>query len=204
MIRVATLLVGALLIGGCSAPGFLVPPDSSSGATDGSAPATAEAVRPTSIRIPKIGVMSTLVPLGLTEAGELAVPPVDQPGQAGWYAGADPEFDGDEIMPGQVGPAVVAGHVDGIVAGRKGQPGVFARLRELAPGDEIQVERDDGVTLRFSVYAVAEYDKDQFDSDAVYGPTPGPELRVITCSGPFDRQAGHYTRNTVVSARLVP
>jgi sortase family protein len=202
LIRLVTLLLGALLIGGCSAPGSSVPPDSSTGATISSAPAPA--VRPATIRIPKIGVMSTLIPLGLTEAGELATPPVDKPGLAGWYAGRDPEFDGDEVMPGQGGPAVVAGHVDGVVNGRKGQPGVFKRLPELAPGDEVQIERDDGVTLRFSVYGVERHAKDAFPTDRVYAATDDPELRLITCGGAFDRTVGHYVDNWIVWARLVP
>jgi sortase (surface protein transpeptidase) len=201
LIRLVTLLLGALLIGGCSTPGPDAP-SGSTGITVSSAPAPA--VRPATIRIPKIGVMSTLTELGLTEAGELAVPPVDDPGQAGYYAGLDPEFDGDEIMPGERGPAVVAGHVDGIVNGRKGQPGVFARLHELVPGDEVQIERDDGVTLRFAVYAVERHAKDAFPTDRVYAATVEPELRLITCGGAFDRGSGHYIDNWIVWARLVP
>ena len=189
-------------MGGCSTPGSAAP-RGSPGAPVSRAPAPA--VRPATIRIPKIGVMSTLVPLGLTEAGELAVPPVDRPERAGWYAGADPEFDGDEILPGQVGPAVVAGHVDGIGPdGRKGFPGVFKRLSEIVPGDEIQIERDDGVTLMFSVYAVERHAKDAFPTDRVYAPTAEPELRAITCGGQWNPATRHYEDNWIVWARLVP
>lgn len=202
MIRFVTLLLGALLVGGCSAPGLSVPPDAPSGATTSSAPAPP--VRPATIRIPKIGVMSTLEPLGLTEAGELAVPPVDDPGQAGWYAGANPDVDGDEIVPGAKGPAVVVGHLDGVVDGQRGRPGVFARLPELAPGDEIQIERDDGVTLKFVVYAVERHAKASFPSGRVYNATAEPELRAITCGGAFSRESGHYADNWIVWARLVP
>jgi hypothetical protein len=37
----------------------------------------------------------------------------------------------------------------------------------------------------------------------VYGPTTTPELRLITCGGPFDDATGHYLDNVVVFARLV-
>ena len=46
------------------------------------------------------------------------------------------------------------------------------------------------------------YPKDQFPTAAVYGPTPVPELRLITCTGEFDRAAHSYLDNLVVTARL--
>ena len=36
----------------------------------------------------------------------------------------------------------------------------------------------------------------------MYGPTPDPELRLITC-GTFDYATGHYLSNTVVYAAEV-
>ena len=35
----------------------------------------------------------------------------------------------------------------------------------------------------------------------VYGDTAGPELRLITCGGPFDASARSYVDNIVVFAR---
>ncbi len=35
-----------------------------------------------------------------------------------------------------------------------------------------------------------------------YGRTARPELRLITCGGPFDKRTGSYPDNTVVFARL--
>src|SRR5689334_15196108 len=60
---------------------------------------------PTELRIPKIGAKSSLVPLGLNPDQTVEVPPVEKPMQAGWYKLARP--------PGEAGPAVVLGHVDG-------------------------------------------------------------------------------------------
>jgi hypothetical protein len=37
----------------------------------------------------------------------------------------------------------------------------------------------------------------------VYGPTPDPELRLITCGGAFDYATGHYLSNIVVYATEV-
>jgi hypothetical protein len=36
----------------------------------------------------------------------------------------------------------------------------------------------------------------------VYGPTALPELRLITCTGDFDRSAHSYLDNLVVTAHL--
>jgi hypothetical protein len=82
-------------------------------------------------------------------------------------------------------------------------PSVFYALGRLRPGDRAQVVvRADGATVTFAVTEVATYPKDAFPADRVYDPTPGPELRLITC-GSFDPDAGSYRDNTVVSARDV-
>ena len=143
---------------------------------------------PARVTIPAIGVDSTLTELGV-DAGGALVPPADF-AQAGWFA-AGP-------APGQVGPAVLAGHVDS----RTG-PAVFFRLRELSPGDEVVVRSSTGASQAYVVDRVEQHPKDAFPTDRVYGPTAGPELRLITCGGSFDRGAGSYRDNTVVFAREV-
>ena len=47
--------------------------------------------------------------------------------------------------------------------------------------------------MRFTVTRVARYAKDAFPATEVYGPTPGAELRLITCGGAFDRAARSYS-----------
>ena len=199
MIRLLSLIVGVLLVGGCGAAA--PEPRLSPGAASASS-APAPVADPTAITIPAIGAHSTLIPLGLGPDGELAVPPVDEPLQASWYAGAKPDVDGDEIQPGEIGPSVVAGHVDGVINGKKGQPGIFARLHELKPGDEILIDRADGSQVRFLVDRVEKHSKADFPSEAVYGATTGPELRLITCGGAFNRSSGHYEDNWLAFATL--
>ncbi|MGY1812005.1 class F sortase [Blastococcus sp. SYSU D00820] len=152
-----------------------------------SARAPDAAAEPVRLRVPAIGVDSDLARLGTDAAGAL-VPPADY-GRAGWYAGGP--------APGDVGPAVLAGHVDSTAG-----PAVFFRLRDLAPGDEVLVDRADGTTARFTVTAVDRYAKDAFPTTEVYGPTPDAQLRLITCGGAFDRAARSYRDNVVVHARL--
>ena len=141
--------------------------------------------RPVSLTIPLIGVRTALVTLGLTGDGALEVP--SSTAVAGWYTGS--------ARPGAVGPAVIAGHVDSLSG-----PGVFFRLSELQPGDRVYVTRADGTTVEFRVTSVQTYLKAYFPTQAVYGDTPYPELRLITCGGTFDYATGHYLSNTIVYA----
>jgi Sortase domain len=140
---------------------------------------------PVGIEIPAIGVRARLVPLRLNSDGTLEVP--TRFGDAGWWAGGP--------RPGERGPAVIAGHVDS----RTG-PAVFYRLSELRAGDRISVVRRDGSRVRFVVRRTERYPKARFPTARVYGRTQGATLRVITCSGTFDRASGHYLDNAVVYA----
>jgi hypothetical protein len=157
----------------------------------GNAVSALPAATPTDVDIPKIGAKSTLVPLGLNADETIQVPPVSTPMQAGWYTKAP--------TPGEVGPAVILGHVDG-----NKLPGIFFRLKELAPGDEVLVSRQDGTTAKFLVDRVERVAKSTFPTDEVYGNTTGPELRLITCGGEFDHGAHSYKDNIVVFAKLAP
>jgi hypothetical protein len=56
----------------------------------------------------------------------------------------------------------------------------------------------------YQVTGSQEAPKDEFPTELVYGHTPEPTLRLITCGGPFDRSSGHYEHNTIVFADLVP
>ncbi|NYF54314.1 sortase domain-containing protein [Micromonospora purpureochromogenes] len=93
---------------------------------------------------------------------------------------------------------MIAGHLDS----RRG-PAVFARLGELRAGDRIEVWRG-GQRLAFRVTGSLRTRKDAFPTATVYGPTPGSELRLVTCGGAFDRRSGHYRDNVVVFAVAAP
>jgi sortase (surface protein transpeptidase) len=143
------------------------------------------APRPTRVAIPAIGVSAPVIPLGLDRAGALEVP--QDFAETGWWKGGP--------RPGERGPAVIAGHVDSYTG-----PAVFFHLGQLRRGDAIVVERADGSHVRFRVQRSARYSKARFPTAEVYGPTRTPALRLVTCSGTFDRASGHYLDNTVVYA----
>src|SRR3954452_8320622 len=195
-LTVLRLLLGAVA-GVAAAVALVAPAEHPPPATtaDGAVPvvaapaAVARAAAPVRVQAPAVGIDSSLDRLGLDSSGAL-VPPADVT-QAGWFA-AGP-------APGDVGPAVIAGHVDSF----RGPAGFF-RLDELAAGDEVLVGRADGTTARFTVTRVARYPKTAFPTAEVYGPTPDPQLRLITCGGAFDRGARSYVDNVVVYARQTP
>ena len=142
---------------------------------------------PVRIQIPSIGIDSKLQALGLLKNGRLQAPSRWQ--VAGYYA-AGPR-------PGQIGPAVIAGHVDSLSG-----PAVFYRLHELKLGAKIYVTPRTGRRLTFEVTASGHYAKDRFPTQLVYGPTPIPELRLVTCTGEFDFKNHNYLDNLVLSAAL--
>jgi LPXTG-site transpeptidase (sortase) family protein len=144
--------------------------------------------KPVSLVIPSIGVRTSLVHLGLTSEGALQVPPSTS--VAGWYTGSP--------RPGSIGSAVIAGHIDSYTG-----PGVFYRLSDLKRGDRVYVRRADGTLAAFKVTEVQQYPKDAFPTAAVYGATPTPQLRLITCGGTFDYSTKSYLSNTVVYATQV-
>lgn len=158
------------------------------GFQDPAAPAAASTATPVRVAIPAIGVSSGLEDLHRGSAGELE-PPKDWD-SAGWFS--------DGIVPGQVGPAVIAGHVDSPTSAA-----VFYRLDELVAGDRITVTMSDGSERVFQVQRSERAAKSAFPTSDVYGTSPTPALRLITCDGTFDTATGHYTDNLIVFATLV-
>lgn len=184
---VGTLLCLLLLVCGCAGS---VPQVSAAAPVPTAVPTTGalpSEARPTRLHIPTIDVDSGLVDLGLTSDGAMEVPADGS--TAGWYT--------DSPAPGELGPAVLAAHVDW-----EGDKGVFYDLRQLEPGDEITVDRSDGGPARFAVRRVEQYPKDRFPTAEVYGDVDGPQLRLITCGGEFDDDARSYRDNIVVYAEL--
>jgi sortase (surface protein transpeptidase) len=124
----------------------------------------------------------------------METPDVNHPEQAGWYAKG--------VLPGKIGPAVIVGHIDGAgPTGKAGYPGVFAHLRDLTIGDEVDVTEANNVVLTFHVYRMVQVSKDSFPTMDVYRNTRSPELRLITCVGKFVGGTTGYADNEIVFAR---
>ncbi|NHI16078.1 class F sortase [Microbacterium excoecariae] len=191
----AEVMLAGDVLGGC-------PPTtggSSEAASAGAAPSTSSAgglqdpvaseeasgAVPLRVSIPAIGIASDLISLGRGADGWIEAP-ADYD-DIGWYK--------DGVVPGDVGPAVIAAHVDSPWAAA-----VFHELGNLVPGDTVSVERSDGTTAEFVVTGIQNVKKHSFPTEQIYAPTPTPELRLVTCGGPFSSETGRYEDNVVVTA----
>jgi sortase (surface protein transpeptidase) len=147
---------------------------------------------PTIVSLPSIGVTSELISVGKAADGSMEVPQAPHFDKAAWYRHSP--------APGQYGSAIIVGHVDSYAS--QGAS-VFFNLAKLKPGDIVTVRRADNVTAVFTVRAIREYHKHELPAEIIYAPvTDSAELRLITCSGPFDKASGNYENNTVVFATL--
>jgi LPXTG-site transpeptidase (sortase) family protein len=163
--------------------------------TGGTAPASSGAVGtgvarsvPVALRIPAIGVAVSVSTLGLNPDGTVQVPTNYQ--EPGWFRLGP--------SPGQMGSAVILGHVDSYQG-----PAVFFRLRSLRTGDRIEVSLADGVVAYFMVTAVATYPKEQFPARQVYASHGYSALQLVTCGGEFDTHTRSYLSNVVAYTSLV-
>jgi sortase (surface protein transpeptidase) len=185
----ALLLALALPLAGCQRLAQLRPSADQPGpdATEAAAAADRDAGVPTGITIPSIKVKASVTGVALKDDGAMEVPGVSD---AGWYRLGP--------RPGAAGPAVIVGHVDS----KKG-PAVFYRLRDLRRDARIEVRDDKGDSHLFKVERIEQYPKDELPIDEIWNATDEPVLRLITCTGSFDRSTGHYRDNLVVYAALV-
>ncbi|MEP6631216.1 MAG: class F sortase [Lapillicoccus sp.] len=151
--------------------------------------ATDEAAAPaTVVHIPKLGLNQPLVGLHVQADQSLSVP--TQFTDVGWWESGP--------HPGAPGAMVVAAHV----TSRAG-PAVFARLKELAPGDQVMVDRADRTTALFQVVQKISYPRSGFPDDIVYRTSGKSSLHLVTCDGVFNAAVGQYPENLVVFADLV-
>ena len=183
----AAALILFLMVVGCADPGAPTLPNPAATGVAEAPVAVLAAAHPQRLRIPAISVDTGLIDLGLQPDGTMEVPADGS--TAGWYTHSP--------TPGELGPAVLAAHVDW-----KGSKGVFYDLRRTKPGDRVEVERADGSTARFTVRRVEQYPKNDFPTGEVYGDVDSAQLRLITCGGDFDATAHSYRDNVVVFAEL--
>ena len=143
---------------------------------------------PVLLSIPKLDLETTFeTPLGLNDDQTIEVPETYT--KVGWYMHG--------ATPGEVGPAVVLGHVDSYQG-----PAIFYDLGDLEEGDEVAITREDGTTAVFVITGSERFSQDAFPTELVYGPTDTATLRLVTCSGTYDRGTQRYTHNLVVFGEL--
>lgn len=142
---------------------------------------------PVHVSVPSVRIDAPVVRLGLRRDASMYVP--KRPGTVGWFKRGP--------RPGEPGPALLVGHVDSTEG-----PAAFFGLRRAEPGDLVYVRDDAGRTSTFVVDQVSRFRKKAFPTRLVFGGVRGPELRMVTCAGSFNRLTRSYSHNIVVYARL--
>jgi sortase A len=144
---------------------------------------------PLTLRIPVLQVKANIQQVGITAKGNMGIP--DNYTDAGWLkTGA---------KPGQIGNAVMAGHLDT----HWFNAGVFRHLKDLKPGDDIYVDTADGSTKHFKVVASKVYDEEGESLAEIFGPANSANLNLITCDGVWNQFVKRYNQRLVVFTQLV-
>lgn len=143
---------------------------------------------PVRLRIPSLGVNAVIEQVGITSDGAMAVP--KDPQQAGWFALG--------TVPGEIGSAVIAGHVDWWY----GTTGIFENLDKLKPGDILSIEDDLGQISNFVVKASQTYPPTANTTEIFSSTDAQAHLNLITCSGAWDKTAQQYSERLVVFTDL--
>lgn len=148
-----------------------------------------EPATPQTISIPSLDVHNvTVEQVGLDAEKRMDVPSSFL--NTGWYKFGP--------KPGEIGNAVIDGHLDTPT----GAPSVFWDIKNMQPGDSIEITDARGNTLTFSVTKVVTYETNNFPIETVFGDADQANLNLITCGGIWDRQKKDYSNRTVVFSTL--
>ncbi len=148
---------------------------------------TAAPGRPRYIRIPKIAVETRVLPEGVNKNGAIATP--NNISDTGWYNGS--------AAPGDAGSALIVGHVAGPTT-----HGVFWNLNKLVVGDVITVEMGSGKLVTYNVAKSLKVPASAIDMGKYLSPdvVGKDDLKLMTCSGPFDKASSNYRDRLIVIA----
>lgn len=137
--------------------------------------------------IRSIGVNAQVLGVTVDKQGSMGVTTTSY--DVGWYSPG--------VVPGEPGDAVIDGHLDWYDTSRA----VFYNLKSVNIGDDIEVQRLDGVTKHFKVAAVkaVAYNAQVPGLFANNGPS---RLSLITCGGPWSQKLGQYLQRVIVDANL--
>lgn len=139
------------------------------------------------VRIPRLHIDASVVPVATDRHGALAVP--HDPRVTGWWKAS--------ARPGAPsGSVVIDGHVDSATLGL----GAFFTLGEVRPGDRIVVTNSAGKSSSYRVVARRRYAKTTLPSAQIFSQAVSPRLILVTCGGKFNHETHNYLDNVVIYA----
>jgi hypothetical protein len=143
--------------------------------------------RPVRVTLGDVGIQADVRPVGVAADGQMQLPP--DPAVLGWYRFGPAPGGADQ------GSAVLAGHLDS----RKYGLGPLVRLRDVGAGDQVDVMLSDRSTLTYRVQTLIRFDQQALPEE-LFARSGAHRLRIITCGGDYDADAGGYQQNLVVTA----
>ena len=137
--------------------------------------------------ISSIGVNAPVRAVGVAADGSMAV--TNESYDVGWYSPG--------VVPGNPGDAVIDGHLDWYDTSQA----VFYNLKSVHPGDDIEVQRLDGISKHFRVTRVTTVSYNA-SVPGLFANSGSPRLTLITCGGSWDKKLGQYLQRVIVDAEL--
>jgi LPXTG-site transpeptidase (sortase) family protein len=144
---------------------------------------------PTRISIPALDLRAPVVEVEHASDGSIGTPAQDPANSTGWYRLGP--------APGELGTAVIVGHVD-----TESAPAVFHKVATLRPGSSIEVRRSDRRVATFSVDSVETFPKAAFPAQRIFTVSDRAQLALVTCGGQWVGGDIGYTDNVIVFATL--
>lgn len=125
--------------------------------------------RPKHITIEKLDVHAAVKPVDVTESGAMGVP--KDIWLAGWYVGS--------ALPGGQGATFIDGHAT------SSRGALFGNLDTLVAGDQIEIERNDGKIITYSVAKVDVVNRNEVNMGEALKPYGTQEngLNIMSCVG---------------------
>jgi hypothetical protein len=142
---------------------------------------------PKQLDIPRFGIQAHVESLALNTNQDAQAP----------YHWNDVAWYNRSPRPGEVGRAVVYGHLDSVCC-----PAVFYHLRDAKKGDTVRVLYKSGKPLTFRILWTASYVNSKLPDKFMYAATRERGLVMVTCTGVFRPGLG-YDHKFIAYARLV-
>lgn len=144
---------------------------------------------PKYIIIPAINVYARVAKLYTNSQNQIEAP--NNIYDAGWYYSSS--------LPGQPGAMFIDGHVSSWTA-----DGVFYNLKNLKPGDTIQIIRGDNTSFTYTVAKLVVYKNTSVDMTQALAPiNPAkPGLNIMTCTGSVISGTSEFNERVVVYSVL--
>ncbi|OGG56403.1 hypothetical protein A2680_01615 [Candidatus Kaiserbacteria bacterium RIFCSPHIGHO2_01_FULL_55_37] len=144
---------------------------------------------PARLSIPALHIDASVQKVGVKADGSMATP--SNFADVAWYKYG--------TVPGQLGSAVISGHVDNGLA----LAGVFKHLPELRVGDDVYIEQQDGNRLHFVVEAIESYPYKDAPAEKIFAHNDAARLNLVTCEGVWVKSEKTYDHRLVVFTKLV-